>query len=318
MMTAMSDISIGKYRGLQQIGNDDGTFCILAIDHRQNLRKENASFKIPSNLSSFKIDVISSLSRVASGVLVDPEFGAAQAIACSAIPGDKGLVVALEATGYVGGVKARKGRLIAGWGVEKVKRMGASAAKLLVYYHPKAKTAAETESWINIVAEECRKFDLALMLEVLTYSPSYRDPLPEERPETVIESVRRLSRIGADLLKVQFPLDPGYENTQRGLEACKEITAVSAIPWILLSSGVSFNSYISQVVTACEAGASGVAVGRAVWKEGIQMERDERVRFLDTISQSRLAYLNLLVKKIAKPFSSILRTSASLDWYMEY
>jgi tagatose-1,6-bisphosphate aldolase len=48
--------------------------------------------------------------------------------------------------------------------------MGASAIKLLVYYHPDSPTATEIESFTNNIAEECKKHDLVLMLEPLSYS----------------------------------------------------------------------------------------------------------------------------------------------------
>ena len=48
--------------------------------------------------------------------------------------------------------------------------MGASAIKLLVYYHPDSPAAAEIEDFTSAVAEDCKKYDLALMLEPLSYS----------------------------------------------------------------------------------------------------------------------------------------------------
>jgi tagatose 1,6-diphosphate aldolase len=132
----MKLISIGKLRGLQQISSPRGTFTALALDHRQNLRKANPAFVSDEELSHFKLEVTSVLASKATAVLLDPEVSAAQAIAQYAIPNNVGLVVAVESTGYTGGATARRARIIPGWSVEKAKRMGASAIKLLVYYHP--------------------------------------------------------------------------------------------------------------------------------------------------------------------------------------
>ncbi len=132
----MKSISIGKFRGLQQISSKRGTITALALDHRQNLRKANPAFVNDEELSRFKLDVTSSLAKRATAVLLDPEVSAAQAIAGRAIPGGVGLVVALESTGYTGDSTARHAQIIPGWSVEKARRMGASAVKLLVYYHP--------------------------------------------------------------------------------------------------------------------------------------------------------------------------------------
>ncbi len=98
----MTPISIGKLRGLQQIANKRGTFTVLALDHRQNLRKANPAFKDDQELSRFKLDVTSVLASKATAVLLDPEVGAAQAVSAGMIPNNVGLVVALESTGYTG------------------------------------------------------------------------------------------------------------------------------------------------------------------------------------------------------------------------
>src|SRR5512138_21654 len=168
----MKPISIGKLRGLQQISSRRGTFTALALDHRQNLRKANPVFVDDAELSCFKVEVTSALAHRATAVLLDPEVSAAQAIAQRALPNSVGLVVAVESTGYTGDATARHAQIIPGWSVEKAKRMGASAIKLLVYYHPDSPTAQEIEDFTAKVAEDCKKYDLVLMLEPLSYSPN--------------------------------------------------------------------------------------------------------------------------------------------------
>ena len=46
--------------------------------------------------------------------------------------------------------------------------------------------------------------------------------------------------------------------------ACRELTAASAVPWVLLSGGISFKEFRQQTEIACRCGASGVVVGRGV------------------------------------------------------
>jgi hypothetical protein len=115
----MKPITIGKYRGLQQITSGRGTFTALALDHRQNLRKANPAFVDDAQLSHFKLDVVTALADQATSVLLDPEVSAAQAIAAGSLPGNVGLVVALESTGYTGEATARRAQIIPGWSVEK-------------------------------------------------------------------------------------------------------------------------------------------------------------------------------------------------------
>src|SRR5215211_955162 len=153
----MRPISIGKLRGLQQIASDRGIFTALALDHRQNLRKANPVFNRDEELSRFKLDVTAALGSEATAVLLDPEVSAAQAVAQGVIPNQVGLVVALESTGYTGEATARQAQIIPGWSVEKAKRMGASAVKLLVYYHPASSTAGEIEDFISRSGEDCIK-----------------------------------------------------------------------------------------------------------------------------------------------------------------
>ena len=115
----MKYISIGKFRGLQQISSKRGTFTALALDHRQNLRKANPAFMNDAELSRFKLDVTRVLAPQATAVLLDPEVSAAQAISTRSIPNNVGLVVAVESTGYTGEATARHAQIIPGWSVEK-------------------------------------------------------------------------------------------------------------------------------------------------------------------------------------------------------
>jgi len=268
----MKLISIGKLRGLQQISSQRGTFTALALDHRQNLRKANPAFVNDDELSRFKVDVTSALAKQATAVLLDPEVSAAQAIAQGAIPSNLGLVVAVESTGYTGDPNARHAQIIPGWSVEKAKRMGASAIKLLVYYHPDSATAREIEDFTATIAEECMEHDLVLMLEPLSYSLDENKKLTsEEKRHVVTETARRLTPLKVDLLKAEFPLDANDQDESGWLEACKEISSASITPWILLSAAVDYDVFQRQVIAACHAGASGIAVGRAVWKEAVMM-----------------------------------------------
>lgn len=312
------NLSIGKYRGLQQCASARGVFVFLALDHRQNLRRASPRFEDPAELSCFKLEVAAELAPLATALLLDPEYSAAQAIAGGALPGDRGLVVALEATGYAGEPTARRARLLEGWSVAKAKRMGAQMAKLLVYYHPDAPTAPETEDFVAEVAAECRHHDLALMLEPLTYSIRGGKLEAEEKRQAVVETARRLTAIpGVDLLKAEFPLPPDAPEAE-WTEACAELNAASCVPWVVLSAAVDFDTYLRQVAAACRAGASGIAVGRAVWQEAVFLEGPERQEFLRTVARERLTRLNALCQALARPFTETFSVDAPLSWYREY
>jgi tagatose 1,6-diphosphate aldolase len=315
----MKHITIGKLRGLQQISTRRGTITALALDHRQNLRKANPAFVEDEELSRFKMDVTTALAKRATAVLLDPEVSAAQAVALRAIPGSVGLVVALESTGYTGEATARQAQIIPGWTVEKARRMGASAVKLLVYYHPDSPTACEIEDFTSAIAEECIKQDLVLMLEPLSYSLDESKKLSsDEKRYVVVETARRLTPLQVDVLKAEFPLDANDMDESRWLDACREISSACVAPWILLSAAVEYETFLRQVTVACTAGASGIAVGRAVWKEAVTLTGSERQIFLRRTALHRLARLTSLCHALARPFTEFYQAEASFDWYKKY
>ena len=211
---------LGTRRGLRACSSARGTFAVLALDHRQNLRRElrpDAPDSVTyDEMVEFKRAVVRALAPVATGTLLDPEIGAAQAIHDGSMPERAGLVVAVEATGYLGPETARVSRVLDGWSVEKVKRLGASAAKLLVYYHPDAPNAADQERLVADVAGACRALDLALFVEPLSFSlVAGRKLTGEARRRVVVETARRLTAIGGDILKAEFPYDAGVDRPRR-------------------------------------------------------------------------------------------------------
>ncbi|PWH17947.1 MAG: hypothetical protein DDG60_01045 [Anaerolineae bacterium] len=311
-------LPIGKLRGLQSCASPRGTFTCLALDHRQNLRKANPRFVDDAELSRFKLDVTAELAPYATCVLLDPEVSAAQAIAAGKLPGEKAFVVAVESTGYTGEATARRAQIIPGWSVEKAKRMGASMIKLLVYYHPDSPTAAETEAFTAHIAAECLKYDLGLMLEPLSYSLSAAKLSSDEKRYVVVETARRLTAIpGLDVLKAEFPL--ASDSPEQDWPAtCADLNAASRVPWIVLSAAVSFDLYLKQVIAACQAGASGIAVGRAVWQEAVPLEGQARLDFLRSTARERLIRLNALCQALARPYTDFYTAEAPFDWYKTY
>jgi tagatose-1,6-bisphosphate aldolase len=259
---------------------------MLAIDHRQNLKRALGEQSTDSTLTSFKLDVIRTLAPSSSAVLVDPEYGAAQAIASGALAGARGLVIAVEATGYVDDPSGRRSRILSGWSVEKAMRLGADAIKLLVYYHPEASNAGLQEDLVAEVSGQCRRLELPLFLEPLSFAPGRRDLDPGEFTEVVIATAERLTPIGGDVLKAEFPTksaDPADWTAP-----VENLNNASHIPWAILSGGVSFETFEGQALVAANAGACGVMVGRAVWSEAVHLGGEERIEFLSTTATERL------------------------------
>jgi tagatose-1,6-bisphosphate aldolase len=323
----VSSYALGSRRGIAACASARGTFTVLALDHRQNLRRElrpEAPDRVTyEEMVDFKRAVVRALAPAATGTLLDPEIGAAQCIADGSLPATAGLLVAIEATGYAGPPTARISRVLDGWSVAKAKAMGASAAKLLVYYHPDAPNAAEQERFVAGVAAACVAADLALFVEPLSFSLVEGEPLRgEARRRVVVETARRMTAIGGDVLKAEFPYDPTVTDRDRWADACAELDEAAGLPWVLLSGGVDEATFEAQVATACRAGASGVLVGRSVWADAATMEPAARDAFLATTGRERLARLAGLVDSIARPWHD--RPSRLADapqpgdgWYRE-
>jgi tagatose-1,6-bisphosphate aldolase len=298
----------------------------MALDHRNNLRAalrpENPESVTGLELTAFKQKVVSALAPHATAVLLDPQFGAAQSIAAGALPGHVGLLIAVEATGYTGDPSRRKSQVLPGWSVAKSKGMGANAIKLLVYYHPEAPTAGEIEGLVRQVAEACQAADLPLFLEPLSYSPDpERKKLsPEERRAVVIETARRLTPLGPDVLKAEFPLDIQSQPDEREWrQACEALSVASQVPWVLLSASVAFGIFLRQVSVACLAGASGVAVGRAVWQEATSLQGEEQAAFLREIAGERMARVTALCAALARPWTDFYSPpKVDEKWYEKY
>ena len=322
----MHSLSIGKLRHLQQCSTPNGALAILALDQRNNLRQalnpENPDAVTFADMVAFKQAVVSAIRTAASAVLLDPEYGAAQCIQSGALSGQTGLIAALEATGYTGDPTARESQVLPGWSVAKAKRMGASAVKLLVYYHPDVPSAHGIEALVSQVAAECAHHELPLLLEPLSYSP---DPArkklsPDERYQVVLESACRLTALGVDILKAEFPLDVTSETDEsRWFEACSQLSAASVVPWVLLSAGVDFEVYLRQVVAACRAGASGVAAGRAVWKEATAVTGEARQHMLMETAHRRMERLTEVCDALARPWTETFSApEIEENWYGAY
>ena len=319
-------LGIGKRRCLSECSTSQGVFAILALDQRGSLRKA-LNPKAPQDVTytelvSFKQHIISRIAPETSAVLLDPEYGAAQNILADHIPGSTGLIIALEETGYSGDPHARTSGILPRWRVDKAQKMGASGVKLLVYYHPDSLFAEQQRELILEVAETCESLDIAFFLEPLVHSvdPEMRELTPAERKDVILETARILSQTGADVLKMEFPVDVKAEPDESvWLEACQELTQACAVPWVLLSAGVDFELYLRQVVAACTGGASGIMVGRAVWKEAVGLDFDQRERFLRDTAVERFIKLRSVCDGLAKPWNAHYpSTTVPEDWFFDY
>jgi tagatose 1,6-diphosphate aldolase len=310
-------LSPGKIRGLQRISNANGTLTMVATDQNSSMigmikdsLKKKGQEREPTydEIVEAKVTLARALAPLCSGLLVDGYYGYWNSVASFAIPPATGVLVRVEKSG---GEKNQHGAPLAavepGWGVEKIKRCGADAVKVLTPFEPGELDSAEHQlAFLQQIHAECQRHDILLLLEPIAFpfdgekkdDPKYK----ARKAETVIESARILSR-WCDVYKAEFPghLTDGEDTLAKNLKA---LDAASERPWVLLSAGVDFPDYKKQVELAVKhGGASGVLGGRAFWKEYFQQETAEaRQRYAESECTERVKSVDKIVKTQAKPW----------------
>jgi tagatose-1,6-bisphosphate aldolase len=262
---------------LSDLSDADGRFCVVAIDHRDSLRQFLAPDDIDSISDSaiiqLKVDLVGGLAGLATGVMLEPEFSIPQVPDAGVLPQGVGFTAALESQGYLSDPGAGPTTIVDGWSVAAAAASGAAAAKLLLPYHPDLPLAAAQRSVAAQVLSDCRTTGIPLVLEPLFYD--LQDPA--DRPRVVFQTVAAFAALGPDLLKLPFPVDPTHDRTPASwLAACRRVSQLSPMPWVLLSGGGTFESYAAQLETALDGGCSGAMVGRALWAEAARAEPSER------------------------------------------
>jgi tagatose-1,6-bisphosphate aldolase len=264
-------------------------------------------------LVELKEDIVRELAPQASAVLLDPELGLPHCLRVSALPGNVGLIVAQD-TGSTGDPANLSTGLVPNWSVADTARVGAAGAKLLVYYHPEAASASRVEDTVRAIADACHQAEVPLFLEPLSFAPEDSSvPLnPDARRRTVVAAARRLVPLGVDVLKAEFPLDIREQpDPQAWRDACLELSQACAVPWVLLSGGATWEVFLRQAETACQAGAAGVMAGRAFWNEAVTPDRPARQQFLAREASARLRELRSICDTSAQPFHRRLQPAAS-------
>ena len=317
-------ITPGRWRGLKASSRIGDGFSILAIDQRGSYRKMLPEGTSREDACTVKNEITAVLSRHTSAVLLDCTYGYQSALE---LANPSGLLFSVEKSGYTGEDTYRRTDFDPRWNASKIKSFGASAAKLMVYYNPRiTELARELESMIADFIRRAHALDLPVFLEPMSYSadsavPKSSPAFAAERPGIVVETARRLSALKPDVLKMEFPIDMlhGDTNEDHWVTCCRRITEASTVPWVLLSAGVDFPDFERQLTAALEAGASGYLAGRAIWKEAVLMNRDERAAFLHEQAAERAERLNRLVDAHAVPWTRYYTyADAGPEWFQDY
>ena len=287
-----TNLTPGKLAGLKSVSDKRGVIAAAAMDQRGSLKKSLAKEKgvaeMPdSALEEFKILVTDVLTRHASAILLDPEFG----LPASKKRNGKGLLLAYEKTGYDAALPGRLPDLLDVWSVRRLKEAGADCIKILLYYTPYEKSGINDlkHAWVERIGDECRAHDIPFFLETVGYDVHDEGEksigYAKRKPDVVTGSMEEFGkeRYGVDVLKVEVPIQMEFVSGTRAFKGEAAYTRGEALehfrtaassthkPFIYLSAGVSNPVFIETLELAAESGTTfnGVLCGRATWKDGI-------------------------------------------------
>jgi len=327
----MSKLTPGKLAGLKAVSDHQGVIAAAAMDQRgslqKSLAKERGAAADAHDLEEFKTLVTEVLTRHASAILLDPEYG----LPASKHRNGKGLLLAYEKTGYDATTPGRLPDLLDVWSVRRLKEAGADCIKILLYYTPFEKTAVNDlkHAWIERIGDECLTHDIPFFLEFVGYDADGGDEksvaYAKKKPEIVSGSMAEFgkARYNVDVLKVEVPVEMTHVEGTRSFKGEKAYTRAQALqhfrdaeamthkPFIYLSAGVSNPVFIETLELAGESGTkfNGVLCGRATWKDGIPIYAQKGAaafkQWLETTGVENINNVNNALK-------------AASPWYLKF
>jgi tagatose 1,6-diphosphate aldolase len=326
-------LDVGKIRGLQRVTSADGFFLICAIDHLSDfaeLLSPDPSTVTFADVVAAKDAVVRALAPSVSAFLFDPLYALGHLVASGAIPGDRGLMASIEDEDYQHPAGPRRTRLRRLWSARRIKMSGADVCKLLWFYRPDGDqaVAADQRALVQNLARECAALSLPLVVEPIWYAlPGEDQDTPAwkaQRVRGIIASAVEANGLGVDMLKVEFP---GYVDTAQGRDAaqmaCAELDANTDVPWVILSAGVGYADFKTQVEIACRAGASGYLAGRSIWRDAVSTHDAGARMAAIAEARSRLDELNGITRaygrpaELTRPLDDVLKALPP-EWYASW
>ena len=275
----------GKLWGLRRMADQDGLFRMVAVDQRPPIKapiaRHHGTEDAPyDDVAGVKALLIETLQGSASALLLDPHYAIPRGLRL--LSPAKGLVVTLEDSLFKERHGGRLSAEIEGWSVEKIKRMGGDAVKVLAWYRPDAdaRVLAHQRDFARRVGEACARYDIPYLFELLVH------PLPGDEDQTrdyremggksaehVLASVEEFAKpdYGVDVFKLEAPVaaesvpGPDGEGAEAVQDLFDEMGRLAGRPWVMLSAGAGKDAFERVLAHAYAAGASGYLAGRAIW-----------------------------------------------------
>ena len=323
--------NLGKLIHLNKLCTDKAHFQMLAVDQRPPI------FNIISNamgrehkyeeVVECKKLITSSLSEHATAILMDPNFSLSNVLQHNK---SKGLVITLEEHSFNETDRGRFSENIQDWSVEKIKKIGGDAVKVLAWYRPDAdaESIEHQKKYVKKIGEECEKYSIPFLLELLVYpfkddenhTTEYQEQ-KQKKTQHVIESVKEFAKdkYKVDIFKLESPVDSSMlvgditNSTEKAFSDLAEAT--NDKPWVVLSSGMDKDSFYKCLELAYINGASGYLAGRTIWLDAFKnypnIEKVEEG--LKNASVSYVKKLNELTARNAQSLDTFFNNGFKID-----
>ena len=152
---------LGKFIHLKKLCSEFYHFQMLAVDQRPPIfkiisaaKKRKHSYK---EVVECKNLISSNLSPLTSATLLDPHYSIPNILKHNK---SKGLIITLEDHEFRETKKGRYSKNIKNWTVEKIKKVGGDAVKVLAWYRPDSekKSLVHQKKYIQKIGDECETF----------------------------------------------------------------------------------------------------------------------------------------------------------------
>ncbi|KRN25208.1 tagatose 1,6-diphosphate aldolase [Lacticaseibacillus camelliae] len=325
-----AELTTTQFNHLKQLSNDDNVISALALDQRGSLKKMIASASGEGEseevIIDFKKAISEELTKYASSILLDPEYGLP---AAKKRDSKSGLLLSYEKTGYDATEPGRFPDLIDNQSALRIGEEGADAVKFLLYYDADEgdKINDRKKAFVERVGAESKANNLPFFLELVSYDANMDSvtdaAYAKVKPHKVIELTREFSkpRYNVSVLKLEVPVNQkfvegftdGDEPVYTAQEAAnyyKEQAEATNLPFIFLSAGVTNEMFLKELHFAKDSGSNfnGVLCGRATWKLGVKpfaAEGEEAGRqWLQTEGKANIERLNKVLAETATPWSN--------------
>lgn len=303
------NVTAGKLWGLRRMADAKGRFKMTAVDQRPPIKNPIAAhMRVPEapweQVARFKRMLIERLQGASTAMLLDPHYAIPHGL--DAFDPAKALIVTLEDSLFDETEGGRTSSEIDDWSVEKIKRMGGDAVKVLAWYRPDASAEVRRaqQDFTKRIGAECARLDIPFLFELLVYplasdAHQTRDyvEMKGKKADDVLKSVEEFAKpdYGVDVFKLESPVNASDADGSAEVQTLfDEMGRLAGRPWVMLSAGAKKGDFKAILEHAYAAGASGYLAGRAIWLDAFENYPDwdaieaglikDSVPYMDTLN----------------------------------